>query len=64
MNPTATDVFFEAVKLIESKSIKVWATLPVNKKAWITHIQSLHDAGKTIDPVRLSAYMVCVAIGA
>ena len=60
---TATDIFYEAVRQIESKSIKAWATMPGNKQAWIKHIEGLLEKKKPIDTGMLAAYMVAVAMG-
>lgn len=60
---TATDIFQEAVALIESKSIKVWVMIPKHRQAWIEYVQKLLDEGKTVDPVRLSTFIVITAIG-
>ncbi len=60
---TATDLVQEAVAMIESKSIRVWVMIPKHRAAWIEHVQKLLDEGKTVDPLRLSTFMVITAIG-
>lgn len=53
-----------AVALIESKSIRAWASSPQNRPVLLDHCKSiLAKSGGSYEPLRYSTWLVCTAMG-
>lgn len=60
---TPESIFAAALANVESRSIREWADSEHNRPLWLEHIRQIQAAGKTIDPLRLCAYIVITAMG-
>jgi hypothetical protein len=54
----------EALKGVESDSIKEWANTSHNRPIFEKIAQNALDKNKDADPIRFGAYIVCLAMGA
>jgi len=57
----AETLFAEALKIVESESIRNWATSDHNRPLWLDYCSKC--TGTRRDPNAVAAYIVCLAIG-
>lgn len=61
---TKAELLDEALKGVESDSIKEWANTDHNRPIFEQIAQNALDKNEgLVDPVRFSAYVVCLAMG-
>ena len=64
MARTNVELLNEALEGVESDPIKEWANSAHNRPIFEEIAQGALDKNPDSDPVRLGAYIVCLAIGA